>query len=173
MQITANNIAERTAAAYYKDASVVSGRTSKGNIANLSLYRRWISNSVIEQNDFEAAAMNTLNQRSILKGSGDIDIGSNGNFISQKITVMLSCTYNNPLGSLTRLWGGENKITLRVRAKATIDDPAEVIRNSDFIIETASKLPVISDFESKWQDIIHKIIDYVDKLTKEKVVANA
>ena len=63
--------------------------------------------------------------------------------------------------------GTENKISLRVKAEATIDDPAEFIRNSDFILETASKVPIISDFEETWQDIINRIINYVNKLTKE------
>jgi ABC-type transport system involved in multi-copper enzyme maturation permease subunit len=174
MQVTANNIAERAAATYYhKYSSLMSGRTSKETIAGLGLYRRWTSNSEIQQNDYEVFAINTLQQRSILKGSSDVEIKRSGNIINQRITVTLISTYKNPLGSLTKLWGLKNKISLRVRAEATIDDPAEFIRNTDFIIETASRLPIISDFEAKWQDIINKIIDYIDKLTKEKVVVNA
>lgn len=174
MQITANNIAERAAATYYnKHANLVSGRTSKENIASLDLYRRWTSNSAIQQSDFKTGALNTLMRKSILKGSNSIDIRRSGNIISQRITVLLNCTYENPLGTLTTLWGLGNKISLRVEAEATIDDPTEFIRNSDLILETASKVSVISEFESKWQEIINKIIDYVNKLTKEKVVADA
>lgn len=168
MQITANNIAERAAATYYNNhASFISGRTTKENIASLGLYRRWTSNSSFQQSDFETAALNTLLQKSILNGSNSLNIERSGNIITQRITVLLDCTYENPLGALTTLWSLDNKISLRVRAEATIDDPAEFIRNSDFIIETASKIPVISDFETKWQDIINKIVDYVNKLTKE------
>lgn len=174
MQITANNIAERTAAIYYNNgASLISGKTSKENIASLGLYRRWTSNSTLRESDFETAALNTLLQKSILKGSNSLDIKRSGNIISQRITVFINCTYENPLGSLTTLWGLKNKISLRVKAEATIDDPVEFIRNSDFIIETASKVPIISDFEAKWQNIINKIIEYVDKLAKEQVATDA
>ena len=173
MQITANNIAERAAATYYyNNTSLMSGRTSKEAIKDLGLYRRWTSNAEIQQNDFEVFAMKTLLQRSIIKGSSDFDMKRSGNIINQRITVILTGTYENPLGDLTKLWGMDNKINLRVRAEATIDDPAELIRNTDFILETASKVPIISDFEAKWQDVITKIIDYINKLTKEKVVAN-
>lgn len=174
MQITANNIAERAAATYYNNhASVLSGRISKGNIASLGLYRRWTSNLSFEESDFGTTALNTLMQKSILKGSSSLDIKRSGNIISQRITVSLNSTYENPLGYLTTLWGLNNKISLRVKAVSTIDDPTEFIRNSDFIIETASKVPIISEFEAAWQDIINKIIDYINKLTKEKVVADA
>ena len=170
MQITVNNIAERAAATYYNDSSsLISGRTSKEHIVSLGLYRRWVPNSTFQQTEFETAALSSLHQNSILKGSNSLDIKRSGNIISQRITVYLNCAYENPLGSLTSLWGLSNKINLRVKAEATINDPAEFIRNSDFILETASKIPVISDFESKWQDIINRIIDYVNKLTKEKV----
>lgn len=168
MQITANNIAERAAATYYNNhASLISGKTSKENIASLGLYRRWSSDSSFQQIDFETAAIHSLQQKSILKGKNSLDIKKSGNIISQRITVMIDCTYENPLESVTALWGLESKIDLRVKAEATIDDPAEFIRNSDFILETASKVPIISDFEEKWQDIINRIIDYVNKLTKE------
>ncbi len=168
MQITVNNIAERAAATYYNDsASLISGRTSKEHIASLGLYRRWVPNSTLQQTEFETAALSSLRQKSILKGINSLNIKRSGNIISQRITVFLNCTYENPLGSLTTLWGLSNKINLRVKAEAAIDDPAEFIRNSDFILETASKVPIISDFEVKWQDIINRIIDYVNKLTKE------
>jgi hypothetical protein len=168
MQLSANSIAERAAATYYNDrASFTSGRTSKENIARLDLYRRWSSNSSFQQNDFETDALNTLQRKSILKGSSTYDIERSGNIISQRITVRLNCTYENPFGALTTLWGLKNKISLSVRAEAAINDPAEFIRNSDFIMETASTIPIISDFEAKWQDIINKIVDYVNKLTKE------
>lgn len=169
MQITANNIAERTAAAYYTDiGSFISGQTSKDNIAGLGLYRRWSSNTSFQQSEFKAAALKTLQQKSILKGQSSLEIKQSNNIINQRITVLLSSNYDNPMRALTALWGLNNKISLSVRAEATVDDPAEFIRNSDFIIETASKVSAISEFEGKWQEIVNKIIDYVNSLAKEQ-----
>lgn len=173
MQTTANNIAERAAASYYNNhASITTGRTSKENIGSMGLYRRWGLNPSFDQNNFKIAALKTLQQRSILKGHNSLDIKKSGNVINQRVTVLLSCTYDNPLGAWTTLWGLNNTISLRVRAEATIDDPAEFIRNSDFILETASRVPIINDFESKWQGIINKIVDYVNKLSKEQVITD-
>jgi hypothetical protein len=168
MQITANSIAERAAATYYNThTSLMSGKTSKENIASLGLYRRWVQNSSFQQSGFETDAVNTLLQKSILKGSNKLEIKRSGNIINQRITVLLNCEYENPLGALTTPWGLKDKISLNVSSEAAIDDPAEFIRNSDFIIETASRVPVINDFEAAWHGIINKIIDYVNKLTKE------
>jgi hypothetical protein len=169
MQITADNIAERVAATYYNDnVSFISGLNSKDNIANLVLYRRWFSNTSFQQNEFKAAALKTLQQRSVLMGQSTLDIKQSGNIINRKITVLICCDYNNPIGALTALWGLSNKISLKARAEATVDDPAEFIRNADFVVETVSKVPVISDFEDKWQEIVRKIIAYINKVTKEQ-----
>jgi Flp pilus assembly pilin Flp len=173
MQITANNIAERVAAVYYSDkASFVTGRLSKDDIANLGIYRRWFSNTTLQQNEYKAATLKTLQQRSVLKGQSSLDIKQSGNIINRRITVLIRSDYDNPIGALTALWGLSDKISLRVSAEAAVDDPAEFIRNSDFIVESASKVPVISDFEDKWQEVVHKIIAYINKVTKEQGAAD-
>lgn len=168
MQTTANKIAERTAATYfYPQASFYSGQTSKKEISNLGLYRRWGSNNIYQQQNFQSAVLGDIKRFSILKSrQAYIDIKHSNKILKQDVTVTLNCTYDNPLGSLTAVWGLKKKINLNVQATATIDDPAEFIRNTDFIIDTASKVPAISQFESKWQGIINKVIQYINKVMK-------
>lgn len=173
MQSTANSIAERAAANYFNQgANFTSGKTSKLNISNLGLYRRWDFNSTYEQDDFMNEALIKLQKNSILKGHNSIDIQLDGSIINQKITVVLDSSYNNPIGSLMSIWGLDKNINLRVYSEATIDDPVEFIRNSDFILETASKVPVIREFEAKWQEIVNKIVDYINKHAKGQGTAN-
>jgi len=168
MQTSANSIAERVAVIYYNNkAGFVSGQTTKANIEGLNLYRRWTSDFEFEQINFKTASLERLQKNSVLKiKDSSLDILQTGNIISRKITVVLDSTYDNPMGALTSIWGLNKNIELSVQAEATIDDPAEFIRNSDFILETALSVPVIKDFEGKWQTIVNKIIDYVNKITK-------
>lgn len=169
MQTTANGIAEKAAVVYYNQkASFANGQTSKADIESLSLYRRWVDNVELESGNFKAEALKLLQKKSVLKSKeSTLDILNTGNIISRKITVVIESTYQNPLGTLTSLWGLDPEIGLRVQAVAAIDDPAEFIRNTDFVLETASKVPVLQDFEGKWQEIVNRIIDYINKLTKE------
>jgi hypothetical protein len=173
MQTTANGIAERAALGYYHDKAIfVGGKTTKANIESLSIYRRWFSNSALEQGDFKAASLEKLQVSSVLKSkSSALDINQTGNVINRKIVVTLHSTYENPMGGMTALWGLGENIDIKVHAEAAIDDPVEFIRNTDFILETALRVPVIKDFEGKWQEIIHKIIEYINSLTKEHGVA--
>jgi hypothetical protein len=163
MQTTANSIAEKTAAVYYNHkASFASGQITKANIESLGLYRRWISNVDFEQNNFKAVSIERLRKNSVLKSKDiSLDILKTGNIINQKITVVIDTTYDNPMGNMTEVWGLSKNINLQVHAEATIDDPAEFIRNTDFVLETALKVPIIKDFQSKWQEIVNKIIDYI------------
>lgn len=173
MQITADNTAERAAAVYFSCGSYVDGSISKAEISDLGLYRRWSLNPIMQQGDLKSYALRQLQANSILKSKNPyLDIYQRGSIISRRLEVVLSADYENPLGSLTALWGLDRKIKLRVMAQAVVDDPAEFIRNTDFIMEAASKVPVISQFEEKWQEIINRIIEYVNRFAKEHKTFN-
>jgi hypothetical protein len=173
MQITANNIAERASAVYFNHGDYMDGSTSKAQISNLGLYRRWSLGSSFELENYKNFALDKLRKNSVLKSkSFSVDIQQRNMIVSQKVTVTLASSYDNPMGTLTAIWGLNKRIELKVQAVAVIDDPAEFLRNTDFILDTASKVPLISDFEGKWHEIVTKVIDYINKLTKEKMSAN-
>jgi hypothetical protein len=67
---------------------------------------------------------------------------------------------------LTDAWGIGRRFQLKVQSQAVVDDPVEFIRNSDFIVETASTVPLISEFEGKWEEIVNKIVEYINNLGK-------
>lgn len=170
MQLIANNVSERAAAIWTNRYSTIeTGRISKSDIERLGLYRRWSFDSSFEDKELEAASADMLQKASILKGKAiNVNISHQNTILSQKIFVELSASYTNPLGGLTGIWGLGRSLQLKVQSQAVIDDPVEFIRNSDFILETASNIPLIRDFESKWNEIINKIVEYVNSLNKER-----
>lgn len=169
MYITVNNIAERAAATYYSPkADFLTGEISKEEIACTATYRRWSANPNYVQNDFNAVTLKQFKEKSILKGkSYSLEILQGGNIVNKRITVVLSASYSNPMGSLTAAWGLGREIKLKARAEAIIDDPVEFIRNADYIVETALRVPLISEFESKWHEIVNKVVAYINKLAKK------
>lgn len=168
MQVTANSLSEKAAAVWLNQyASLETGKTSKADISNTGLYRRWSFGSSRNEVEVCEEAKTMLQKYSILKGKDvEVNISHQNTIFAQKITVELSAAYTNPLGGLTDIWGLDSSVKLRVQSHSTVDDPVEFIRNSDFIIETAASIPLINEFESKWSEIVDKIIEYVKNFGK-------
>ncbi len=168
LQITANHIAERAAGMYNKGAAeLITGSISPKSISNLGIYRRW-SSELPQKNRLKEEAESLLQKNSVLKSNSiDIEIQEKGTPIARSVNVQLRASYVNPLGELLKIWGLHSKINLTADAKATVKDPAEFIRNTDYVIETAAKIPVLKEFSGQWQEIIKKIIDYINQMTKE------
>lgn len=168
MYVAANKISERAAAVWQKpNIAFETGKTTKSDIEELELYRRWNFNNSADKRELQEYAIDMLRSASILKSEDiKVDILYQNTIVSQKITVKLSASYTNPLGGLTGAWGLGGRTQLNAQSQSVVDDPVEFIRNSDFILETASKVPLISEFESKWNEIVNKIVEYVNSLNK-------
>lgn len=170
MNVVANNICERAAGVWLNQySSFETGKVSKWDIERLGLYRRWSFEDSIKGEELQEAVKSMLEKASILKARDiKVEIKHKNTILSQQITVELSASYINPLGGLTGTWGFGRTTQLKVQSQSVIDDPVEFLRNSDFIIETASGFPIIGEFESKWNEITAKIVEYVNSLKKER-----
>jgi hypothetical protein len=60
--------------------------------------------------------------------------------VYRKLEVTVSKDYKMPLGRVVRIFGGSGDITISAKAVATINDPAELIRTADLVIDTEKKL---------------------------------
>lgn len=58
----------------------------------------------------------------------------------KKLEVNISRSYKNPLGGLFGLFGGSRLIGMSATAVSTVDEPAELIRTTDFILDVEKKL---------------------------------
>lgn len=169
LQVTANYTAERAASLYYNSgAQFATGGISPADISELDIYRRWRT-GLQQKEALQGEAARRLRENSILKSSFiSVDIDEKGMPMTRSISVQLKTGYHNPLGSFLRIWGLGDKIELMAEAEATVKDPAEFIRNTDFIIETAAEIPVLKEFSGQWQQIVSKIIEYINRITKEQ-----
>jgi uncharacterized protein (UPF0333 family) len=169
LQVTANHTAERAASLYYNSgAQLETGGISTEDISKLGMYRRWRTD-LGQKSALQQEAERRLQENSILKSSLiSVDMEERSTPLARSIRVQLRAAYPNPLGSFLRLWGLGDKIELTAEAKATVKDPAEFIRNTDFIIETAAEVPVLKEFSGQWQQIVHKIMEYINRITKEQ-----
>lgn len=169
LQVTANHIAERAAGVYnVSTADLMTGSISAKNISQLGIYRRW-SSELQQKKGLEHEAGQLLQRNSILKSNSLlVDIEERGTPIARSVSVRLKISYDSPLGSFLKIWGLGDKIHLTAESKATVKDPAEFIRNTDYIIETAAEVPLLKEFTGQWQGMIDKIIDYINRVTKEQ-----
>jgi hypothetical protein len=168
MYSAANSTAERVAAVYYsKGSDYMTGEISKQQMQGMEPYRRWSASSAFFEEDFENTVLHGVERNSILKSSfRSLDTYPEGNAFSPKVKVELSVVYDNPMGGFTSVWGLGRKIIIKTNSVATIDDPVEFIRNTDFILQTAAKVPEINGFGQSWKQIVQRIIDYIDDITK-------
>lgn len=168
LQVAANDIAEAAALGYYYQGADLGSGISKSQIKGLGAYRRWTASLNLDEQENQKEVLQRLTEKSILKnGSMDLNIRRSNSIISQDITVIIKASYKNPLEGLIRASGLNNGINVTVRAKAVVDDPAEFIRNTDFIIETAEKVPLLEEFQTVWRGAVNRIIQYIDAAAKE------
>ncbi|HEX2946519.1 MAG TPA: hypothetical protein VHT96_11255 [Clostridia bacterium] len=60
--------------------------------------------------------------------------------IYKKLVVKIDKSYKNPLGGLFGLMGKSKTVDISASAVSTVDEPAELIRTTDFIIDIEKKL---------------------------------
>jgi hypothetical protein len=58
----------------------------------------------------------------------------------KKITVTIVSLHKNPVGNLFRVFGIKNILRFSSTAEASISEPSEFIRNTDFAIDTAREI---------------------------------
>jgi len=67
--------------------------------------------------------------------------------VCRKLEVRLTKQYSLPLGNFMKLFGGSGMIEISVKAASSIDEPVELMRSTDFILDMERKL------ENKYPDI--------------------
>lgn len=76
--------------------------------------------------------------------------------VCRKLEVSISKHYAMPLGEVVKMFGGNDRIEINVKAVSNIDEPVELIRNTDFIIdvekELESKFPALRDIGDKTRE---------------------
>lgn len=81
--------------------------------------------------------------------------------VCRKLEVKIVKYYSMPLGKFLRLFGGSGIIEMHVKATSSIDEPAELIRTTDFILDIEKKLennnPEIKNLGEKTRNAMNEI----------------
>ncbi len=90
--------------------------------------------------------------------------------VYRKLEVSITKYYSMPLGKMVRIFGGSDNITINVKAVSTINEPVELIRSTDLIIDIEKRLeekfPALKDLGDKTRDKMNelkgKLVEFVD-----------
>ncbi len=84
-------------------------------------------------------------------------ISFENNLVSRKVTVYLEQEVRIPLGSIKALFGGSQNLKLTAEATGIVSEPAEYIRNIDFIEEYAQRFAETSNLDNLLESLKQKV----------------
>lgn len=109
-----------------------------------------------------------LGNKNILKPeSSTASVNISDCIIYKRLELSIVNTYRIPGGVIMRIFGSDEKLRLKVTSFAVIDDPAELIRNIDFVLdiekELENKYPGLKNIGDKTRGVLNKIKDNLEK----------
>lgn len=181
LQAVANNTAERVASIWRyvevgleMDKDSDTNRLSSTDVINgyvniddsrISLYSRLY--------DLKKSAKEEALENYIIDNVGMIEIANNRSIspikpqvkykrgvLGSSVEIIIEEPYGIPIDGINKIFGIEEKFTIRVRSQAVVDDPAELIRNIDFASDMIQK-------NEKLKDITEKTKDRMDNVRKK------
>lgn len=145
------------------------GKPLKTDFERYSLYRRLFDSEkearlhLVEEYALSAATRNEL----VRPVAIDAEAEFNDYAVYRKLEVKISSCYNLPLGNFLRLFGGSGTYSINVKAVSTIDEPEELIRTTDFIIDLEKKLeekfPGIKNLGEQSRNAINEVKQRLEK----------
>lgn len=159
LQSLASKAAQRGAAIYsesckdmFTGSIYVNDMLERDPYDNLFNSNKEIKDSRV--NNFIKAQINTY---SLLEhGQPEIKVESKNYVLYQKVKVSVGSDYKLPVGNLLKTLGLSSYFTVSAEAEAAVSNPAEFIRNTDFITETASGIISETGTNNKLSGIDYK-----------------
>lgn len=127
------------------------------------LYRRiFDSGSEKRLREIEEYALSLSSQNEIIRPAETVVKAAIKDYaVYRKLEVSITKYYTIPLGRFVSIFGGSDRIRVKVRAVSTIDEPVELIRNTDFLIDLEKKLeekfPALKDLGEKTREKMNEI----------------
>lgn len=145
------------------------GKPDKNSFEDFKLYRRLYDSEkevrleCIEQYALSKAARNEL----VRAVNSSAQAVVNDYVVCRELEVTVMKEYRLPLGRFLKLFGGSDSIQMEVKANSVIDEPAEHIRTTDFIIDIERKLenkfPELKEFGDKTREALNKIKEQLEQ----------
>lgn len=170
---TAASMASEAGAACWASgtAELVTGKPAREGSEEFRLYRRLYDSNkesrleAIEQYALSLAARNELVKP--VESSAEATVKDYA--VYRRLEVSISKKYNLPVGKFLKLFGGSDSIVISVKSVSTINEPVELIRTTDFIVDFERKLedkfPGMKKLGEKTRKAMNDIKDKIGEFT--------
>ncbi len=87
--------------------------------------------------------------------------------VCRKLEVTITKSYILPLGGFLKIFGGSKEIVISVKASSMLDEPVELIRNTDFVLDLERQLeennPDIKNMGDKTRNAMNNLKTRLEK----------
>jgi len=144
------------------------GKIDKENLDKAGLYWRMLDTGKQSKMSKVLDYINSKIEDSIVyPGSRKVDVKLNDYIVYKKLIVTIECTCKIPFGEFLKLFGIKKDYTIRAQSEVAISDPAEFIRNTDFILDTGReielKYPQIKNIGDKSREVIENVKEKIQE----------
>ncbi len=164
VQSAAEMAAETGAAAWAKGAcDIGTGKPTNESFGNIKLYRRFFDGDketrleAIEKYAISLAIRNELLHPQSISAEAVIK----DYVVCRRLEVKLVKDYSLPLGRFLKIFGGSGSIKICVKAVSSINEPVELVRTTDFILDMEKKLetknPELKDLGEKTRNAMNEL----------------
>lgn len=146
---------------------IQTGKPGADGFGKVGLYRRIFDSG--KENRLETIrkyAADTAKKNELLHPvNSEVEVELKDYAVCRKLEVRIDHQYSLPLGSFLRVFGGSGMIKMSVKAVSSIDEPVELIRNTDFILDLEKKLeesnPELKNLGEKTRSAMNEIKEKV------------
>lgn len=123
-------------------SGIGTGRMSAGSFDRIKLYRRiYDRNSETRLKMIESHAASLAERGELLKPTGTVVRAEIKDYaVCRKLIVHITKSYNLPLGRFMKVFGGSGSVKISVNGASMLDEPVELIRTTDFILDLEKEL---------------------------------
>jgi len=143
LQVAADTAVEKGAAVWSRHAADMStGEITSAELKDQGLYWRiYDTDKDSALKKIENYETDLADKRTLLHSKDSaVEAYIRDYVIYKRLEVTVENSYHIPLGSFLKIFGAKDCFTIKVTAYSIIDDPTELIRNTDFIIDIEKEL---------------------------------
>lgn len=175
VQSAAEAAAEAGAVAWASGiCEVGSGKPAKKSFEEFSLYRRIVDkDKEIRLGSIEEYALAAAARYELIKPlDSRAEAVIKDYAVYRKLEVKITKRYRIPVGKVLSIFGADDTFKISVKAVSTIDEPVELIRNTDFLVdlekELEEKYPAIRNLGEKTRNAMNELKSRLGKLAELK-----
>lgn len=149
--------------------NIATGRIKTDELSDSGLYWRLFETDKEEKKaKVKGYAEELLKKNNILKPeSSSVSVSILDFAVYKRLELTIENTYRLPGGSVLRLFGSGGKFKLNISSCVVVNDAAELIRNTDFLLNTEKELedryPGLKDLGDKTRGVFSKVKDGIVK----------